>query len=238
MTKKYSEDHSVKVGDVLKVKTAKVDNLPLRVTGIIDDKGGLYSALTVSNDVIQRAFGATKDAFVLVGYDGGRSNAQTKAAIDHLLDSRFPEAEAKTNQEFIDQQEGQIDQLLSLIYALLAMAIIVSLFGIVNTLVLSISERVRELGLLRAIGMSRRQIRRVIRYEAIITAEIGAIIGLALGIVLSILVTRAIDDFKLSIPIPTLIILLIVTAFAGVLAAIIPARRAAKLDVLESLAYE
>lgn len=238
VTKKYSEDHSVKVGDVLKVKTAKVDNLPLRVTGIIDDKGGLYSALTVSNPVIERSFGATKDAFVLVGYDGGKDNKNTKAAIDRLLDNRFPEAEAKTNQEFIDQQEGQIDQLLTLIYALLAMAIIVSLFGIVNTLVLSISERVRELGLLRAIGMSRRQIRRVIRYEAIITAEIGAIIGLALGIVLSILVTRAIDDFRLSIPIPTLIILLIVTAFAGVLAAILPARRAAKLDVLESLAYE
>jgi putative ABC transport system permease protein len=238
VTKKYSEDHGTRVGDTLTLQTAKVARLPLKVTGIIDDKGGLYDALTVSNAVAQSQFGATKDSFVLVGYKPGADAGQTKAAIDHLLDSRFPEAEAKTNQEFIDQQEGQIQQLLDLIYALLAMAIIVSLFGIVNTLVLSISERVRELGLLRAIGMSRRQVRRVIRYEAIITAEIGAVIGMVLGIVLSVLVTRAVDDFKLSIPVLTLVVLLIAAAFAGVLAAIIPARRAAKLDVLESLAYE
>ncbi|HEY6763097.1 MAG TPA: FtsX-like permease family protein [Baekduia sp.] len=238
VTKKYAEDNSVKVGETLDVQTAKVDRLPLKVTGIIDDKGGLYSALTVANPVLERDFGTTKDSFVLVGYQSGVNDSQVKTSIDRLLDTRFPEAEAKTNQEFIDQQEGQIDQLLGLIYALLAMAIIVSLFGIVNTLVLSISERVRELGLLRAIGMSRRQVRRVIRYEAIITAQIGAVIGMVLGIVLSVLVTRAVDDFKLSIPIPTLIVLLVLASFAGVLAAILPARRASRLNVLESLAYE
>ncbi|HWH94149.1 MAG TPA: FtsX-like permease family protein [Baekduia sp.] len=238
VSKKYAEDNDVKVGQTLDLKTAKVDRLPLKVTGIIDDKGGLYGPLTVANSVIQRDFGTTKDAFVFVGYDDTANDKQVKASIDKLLDDQFPEAEAKTNAEFIEQQEGQVDQLLTLIYALLAMAIIVSLFGIVNTLVLSISERVRELGLLRAIGMSRRQVRRVIRYEAIITAQIGAVIGMALGIVLSVLVTRAIDDFKLSIPIPSLILLFVLAAFAGVLAAILPARRASRLDVLESLAYE
>ena len=118
------------------------------------------------------------------------------------------------------------------------LAIIVSLFGIVNTLVLSISERTRELGLLRAVGMSRRQIRRVIRYEAVITALIGGVIGLGVGIVLSLLVTQAIDGFNLSIPVGQLIIVLILAGIAGVLAAVLPARRAAKLDVLEALAYE
>jgi len=238
VSKKYSEDNDVKVGQTLTVQTAKLQRLPLKVTGIIDDKGGLYSGLTVANSVLQRDFGATKDSFVFVGFHPNADDKQVKSSIDRVLDDRFPEAEAKTNAEFIDQQEGQVDQLLTLIYALLAMAIIVSLFGIVNTLVLSISERVRELGLLRAIGMSRRQVRRVIRYEAIITAEIGAVIGMVLGIVLSVLVTRAIDGFQLAIPVVSLIVLLILSAFAGVLAAILPARRASRLDVLESLAYE
>jgi len=238
VSKGFAEDKGIKVGDVLDAETSRLPELKLKVIGIVDDKGGLLGPVTVSNDVLDKDFGFTKDNFVLVGYDHSRPATAVKADIDKVLDAQFPEAEAKTNSEFIKDQEGQVNQLLGLIYALLAMAIIVSLFGIVNTLVLSISERVRELGLLRAIGMSRRQVKRVIRYEAIITAQIGAVIGMVLGIVLSVLVTRAIDDFKLSIPIGSLIILLILAAFAGVLAAILPARRAAKLDVLESLAYE
>ena len=238
VAKKFAEDKSIKVGDTLRVETAKRLVLPLKVTGIVDDKGGLLGQLTVPEDVAERDFGARKDSFAFVGYNGTRPAKAVKADIDKLLNDKFPEAESKTNQQFIKDQEGQVDQLLTLIYALLAMAIIVSLFGIVNTLVLSISERTRELGLLRAIGMSRRQVRRVIRYEAIITAQIGAVIGMALGIVLSILVTRAIDGFKLSIPIGALITLLILAAVAGVFAAILPARRASRLNVLESLAYE
>jgi putative ABC transport system permease protein len=236
--KKYAEDHGTKVGDTLNLQTSLRPKLPLKVIGISYDKGGLTGNLTVANSVLERDFGFRKDGFVLVGYDGSRPAPAVKASIDKLLDARFPEAEAQTNQEFIDGQAKQIDQVLLLIYALLAMAIIVSLFGIVNTLVLSISERTRELGLLRAIGMSRRQVRRMIRYEAIITAQIGAVIGLVLGIVLSVLVTRAIDDFSLSIPVITLILLLIGAAIAGVFAAILPARRASRLNVLESLAYE
>jgi putative ABC transport system permease protein len=238
VSKKYAEDKSLHVGDTLRLETSKRKSMPMRIIGIVDDKGGLLGPATVSNDVMARDFGVTKDSFDFVGYDGSRPETQVKADIDKLLDSQFPEAEAKTNAQFIKDQEGQVNQLLTLIYALLAMAIIVSLFGIVNTLVLSISERVRELGLLRAIGMSRRQVRRVIRYEAIITAQIGAVIGMVLGIVLSVLVTRAIDDFKLSIPIGSLILLLVLAALAGVLAAILPARRASRLNVLESLAYE
>jgi putative ABC transport system permease protein len=236
--KKYAEDNDVKVGQTLELETSLRKSLPLKVVGISYDKGGLTGNLVVANSVLASDFGFRKDGFVLVGYDGTRPAGEVKAAIDKVLDDRFPEAEALTNSEFIDDQAKQIDQVLLLIYALLAMAIIVSLFGIVNTLVLSISERTREFGLLRAVGMSRRQVRRMIRYEAIITAMIGAVIGLVLGIVLSILVTRAIDDFQLSIPIGTLFALLVATAIAGVFAAILPARRASRLNVLESLAYE
>ena len=103
----------------------------------------------------------------------GATGNSVKEAIKRELKADFPQIEALTNQEFIDDQAGQIDQVLALIYALLALAIIVSLFGIVNTLVLSITERTRELGMLRAIGTSRRQVRKMIRYEAIITAMLG-----------------------------------------------------------------
>ena len=113
-----------------------------------------------------------------------------------------------------------------------------SLFGIVNTLVLSITERTRELGMLRAIGTSRKQVRRMIRYEAVITSLIGGVIGLVLGTVLAVLVSQPIDDFTLSLPIGSLVFLLVLAGIAGMLAAILPARRAARLDVLQALAYE
>jgi putative ABC transport system permease protein len=238
VSKGYAESKSLKVGDHVTVQTATRKTLRPQVIGIIHDKGGLTSNLIVDNDTAARDYGLRKDAFVLVGYDGSRPDTAVTASIKQLLDTRFPQAEALTNKEFVKQQEDQINQLLALIYALLTLAIIVSLFGIVNTLVLSISERTRELGLLRAIGMSRRQVRRVIRYEAIITALIGGVIGLGLGLVLSLLVTQAIDDFSLSIPYGQLILVLILAGLAGVLAAILPARRASRLNVLESLAYE
>jgi len=116
--------------------------------------------------------------------------------------------------------------------------VIVSLFGIVNTLVLSITERTRELGMLRAIGTSRSQIKRTIRLEAVITALIGGILGIVIGLVLAILVSTAISDFILAIPGGSLVIVLIASGFAGVGAAIAPARRAARLNVLDALAYE
>jgi len=129
---------------------------------------------------------------------------------------------------------------LGLLYGSLALAIIVSLFGIVLTLILSIHERTRELGMLRAIGMSRRQLRRVIRFEAVITAEIGAILGVTLGVLFAVLVSRPLADegFKLTIPVATVVILLLLSALAGVLAAILPARKAARLDVLEAVSNE
>ena len=233
VSKGYRKDQHP--GPVLRVRTANGTTVSLRVAGTYDDKGHLLSDMTIANAQAAKDFSAGKDNYLFVAATGGK---QTQDAIKASLKNDFPQTEALTNKEFIDNQAGQIDQVLALIYALLALAIIVSLFGIVNTLVLSITERTRELGMLRAIGTSRRQVRRMIRYEAIITAMLGGILGALLGVVLALLVSQPLDDFKLAIPVGSLIVLLILSAVAGVFAAVLPARRAAKLDVLEALAYE
>jgi putative ABC transport system permease protein len=126
------------------------------------------------------------------------------------------------------------------LYALLALTVVVSLLGMVNTLVLSVFERTRELGLLRAVGMTRRQVRRMIRHESVITALIGAALGLPLGLLLAALVTRALSDIGVgfSVPGPTLALLALAAILVGVLAAIFPARRASRLNVLDALHYE
>ena len=123
---------------------------------------------------------------------------------------------------------------------LLALSVLVSLFGIVNTLALSTYERTRELGMMRAIGTSRRQVRSIVRQESVITSMIGAVLGVVLGVLFALLISRPLADegFTLTFPIGTLILLLVLAALFGVLAAIGPARRAARLDVLRALAYE
>jgi putative ABC transport system permease protein len=238
VSKKYAEDHKVKTGDTLNLTTAVGRKEALRVTGIVDDKGGMVAALIVTNQQMVSDFGEPKDAFGMVGVQPGANKKAVQADIKRVLDRRFPEAEALTAKEFKDDIAGQVDQLLSLIYALLALAVIVSLFGIVNTLVLSISERTRELGLLRAVGTTRRQVKRIVRYEAVITSLIGGVLGIVVGAVLAVLFTQPLDNFTLTIPWASLIFLFVLAGIAGVGAAILPARRAAKLDVLDALAYE
>jgi putative ABC transport system permease protein len=127
-----------------------------------------------------------------------------------------------------------------LLYVLLALSVIVSLFGMVNTMILSVFERTRELGMLRAIGMSRRQARRMIRQESVITALIGAALGLPLGLFLAAIVTRGLSDQGIGfhLPLGPLVAFTVVAALAGVVAAIPPARRASRLDVLHALQYE
>ncbi|MDQ3629797.1 MAG: FtsX-like permease family protein [Actinomycetota bacterium] len=235
VSKGYAEEQGIRVGDAVAVTTAAARRLELRVAGIVEDKGRLLDELTVSNDLVAREFGQKKDSLVIVGYTGGDT---TKAAIDRAIKTDFPQVEALTAEEFKSDQAGQVDQLLVLVYALLALTVIVAMFGIVNTLVLSVTERTRELGMMRAIGTSRRQVRRVIRYEAVITAQIGGVLGIVLGVLLALLVSRTIDDFSLTIPYVLLFGLFVAAGIAGVVAAVLPARRASRLDVLEALAYE
>jgi putative ABC transport system permease protein len=241
VTKEYAKAHRVKVGRTLSVLTPSSKRVRLKVLGTVDEKSGLLQDLTISLPLARSAFGQREDALDFVSYAAGQSNAQVQPAVDRLLDSQFPQARSRTAEQFKQDLSKQVNTLLTLIYVLLALSVIVSLFGIVNTLILSIYERTRELGMMRAIGTSRRQIRQMIRYESIITALIGGVFGLFIGIVGAILVvTLALSGsgYVISIPVGTLVVLLFVAALAGLLAAQLPARRAARLNMLQALAGE
>ena len=204
------------------------------------DFGLLGGGLVIPNADLAKDFDAKNDAFVFLRFKPGADPADTRAMIDRTLKASFPDAQTRDREQVKDQQAGQINQLLYLIYALLALSVIVSLFGIVNTLALSIFERTRELGLLRAVGMSRRQVKRIVRLEAVITSLIGALLGLVLGVLFALAISRPLetDGFRLTFPIGTLLALVVGAALAGMVASLWPARRAARLDVLRALAYE
>lgn len=138
-------------------------------------------------------------------------------------------------------QAGQINQLLTIIDALLALAIIIAVIGIINTLVLSVLERTRELGLLRAVGMTRRQVRRMVRGESVIIALFGAVLGMVVGVGFGAALSRAVlkgSSGVISVPVSTLIVFLVLATIFGVAAAIWPARRAARTNLLSALAFE
>ncbi|CAN5588246.1 ABC transporter permease [soil metagenome] len=237
---KWAKDNDVEVGQVLTLLTPSDRTVRLTVKGTYEDDAQLLTDLTVPNATIVREFASKDLAVALAGVAPGQSVGAVKKRAEASLESRFPSVEVLTKKEFTDDVAGQINQLLSLFYVLLGLAVIVSLFGLVNTLALSIYERTRELGMVRAIGMSRRQVRTIVRYESVITALIGAVLGLVLGVLFSIAMTPTLADqgLKIAIPFGTLIVLTLLAALAGVLAAIGPARRASRLDVLEALAYE
>jgi putative ABC transport system permease protein len=241
LTKGYADAHHLKVGQTLFLRTPMRFHFSLRVLGMANVNARLLVNLTIALPLARAAFGQREDALDFVSYAPGVKNAQVQPAVQRLLAAHFPQARSRTAAQFKADQAGQINTLLALIYVLLALSVIVSLFGIVNTLILSIYERTRELGMMRAIGASRRQVRQMIRYESVITALIGGVFGLVIGVVGAILVTTFAlsgSGYVQSFPIGTLLILLVVAALAGLLAAQLPARRAARLDLLESLASE
>jgi ABC-type antimicrobial peptide transport system permease subunit len=192
--------------------------------------------VTIAGRTFDANYENPQNLFSFVAMRGGQSD-QNERALNRALRS-FPNAKAQTRQDFIDAILLGLTQTLNILYVLLGLAVIISLFGIVNTLVLTVFERTRELGMLRAIGMTRRQVRRMIRYESVITALIGAVLGILLGIILGALLAARLDFVAFSVPVGKLIVFGIAAVIVGILAAIFPARRAAKLNPLEALQYE
>jgi putative ABC transport system permease protein len=236
--KAYAKAQHLTVGSPLAVEVPSGQTLHLVLKGIFaPPKGGSpYGDVTISTQRFDAEYQNPQNIFAFVDMAGGVTEANT-AKLTNALEP-FPDAKIATASEFKKNQEQGINTLLNLLYVLLSLSILISLFGIVNTLVLTVFERTRELGMLRAIGMTRRQVRRMIRHESIVTALIGAALGIPVGVALALMVGKAISYPAFTIPWGTLVVFVIAAILAGLVAAIIPARRAGKLNVLQALQYE
>ena len=238
VAKSYAKDHKLKVGSPVTLKTPSGGVLHLKLRGIFDPpKGGSpFGDVTFSTARFDREYANPQNLFAFVKTSGGVTDPNT-ARLKQVL-AKFPDAKIQTKSQFIKLQESGISFLLKLLYVLLSLSILISLFGIVNTLVLTVFERTREIGMLRAVGMTRRQVRNMIRHESIITALLGAALGIPVGIVLALMIGKAIRYPAFTIPWVTLVVFVVGAIIAGLFAAIFPARRAGRLNVLEALQYE
>jgi putative ABC transport system permease protein len=231
--------HHLFVGSRLVVITPTGARVPLAVKGIFKppNGGSPFGPVTMSAATWDRVYTQPENLYTLVKMRGGETPGNS-LALKRVMRA-FPNAKVQTRQQFVDNQISGLSSILNILYVLLALSIIVSLFGIVNTLVLSVFERTREIGMLRAVGTSRRQVRRMIRHESVITALIGSVLGIILGIAFgALLAARDSSSIAFVIPVGRIIVFLIASWLVGLLAAIFPARRAAKLNPLQALAYE
>lgn len=238
VSKAYAKAKHLSVGSPITVETPSAKTMHLVLRGIFapPQGGSPYGDVTISTQRFDAEYPNPQNVFAFVNVAGGVTAANTAKLAKAL--KPFPDAKVATESQFKKNQEQGIDTLLNLLYVLLSLSIIISLFGIVNTLVLTVFERTRELGMLRAVGMTRRQVRRMIRHESIVTALIGAALGIPVGIVLALMVGKAIKYAAFTIPVGTLVTFIFAAIIAGIVAAIFPARRAGRLNVLEALQYE
>jgi ABC-type antimicrobial peptide transport system permease subunit len=238
--KQFADDQHLKVDDSFGILTPSNKRAEVRVAGIYKAPPffPLLGSVSVTTSRFDSIYDQPRDAFVFVNVRGDASEPAEKSLEASV--ASFPDAKVQTRKQWIDAQDKEFNNFLLTLYVLLALSVIVSLFGMVNTLVLSVFERTRELGMLRAVGMTRAQVARLVRQESVITALIGAALGLPLGIFLAVLVTRALSQFNVefSPPWTTLISFAIIAVIVGVLASVAPARRASRLNVLRALQYE
>ncbi|WP_338899526.1 FtsX-like permease family protein [Streptomyces sp. TG1A-60] len=244
MDVEFARDHDVTLGDTIPVRFPAGKNAELRVGALTDQdtadgfgmRGGLYFGM----GTIEKYVPDGQDSALYVNAASGVGADELRADLERTLEA-YPQVQVRDQADYKELVRGQIAVLLYLVYALLGLAIVIAVLGVVNTLALSVVERTREIGLLRAIGLSRRQLRRMIRLESVVIAVFGAVLGLALGLVWGVCVQQvlALQGMKaLAIPWGTVIAVVIGSAVVGVVAALLPALRASRMNVLAAIAHE
>lgn len=234
-----ANDLHLKVGDKANVEFSRTGKKTFTIAGIYKE-ASLAGNYVVSLGAFKANYSDQLDQFVALNAKDGVTEAQLDKALQPVFQD-FPQLELQDRTAFAAGQGGQVDQLLIIINVLLLLAILIAVLGIANTLALSVLERIHEIGLLRAVGMTRRQTRRMIRWEGAIVSAFGASVGVVVGILFGLAALSAMPEDLVTVtrvPIPNMIGLLIFSVFAGLLAAIFPARRAGKLDVLAAIASE
>ncbi|HLY81746.1 MAG TPA: FtsX-like permease family protein [Acidimicrobiales bacterium] len=232
---KVAKSHHLKVGDTVQMGFAATGIKPVVVGGTFKTNQFVGNYVVSSQIIADNVNQVLDDALFL------KTASHSPDATAALINAAriYPNVNVKTAAQFKQDQKKQLNTVLAIVYVLLLLSIIIALIGVVNTLALSVIERTREIGLLRAIGTQRRQIKRMIRGEAVVVSLIGAVLGLVLGVALGAAVVSAISSSgidTLAIPVSTIVIVVLFTLVFGVVAAVWPARRAAKLDVLQAIA--
>jgi len=236
VSKDKAKELKVALGDTITASFLDGTKLSLKVAGVFDSS--FLGGIVVDRGLLEKSTAPHFDFQILATGKGGISNADLKTAVKTVTD-KVPIAKTQTRAEFIDSQVQQVSGILNFIYALLGMSVFIAVLGIVLTLMLSVYERRRELGLVRAIGMTRRQVRSSVRWESIVTAVIGATMGVVLGVSLGWIVVKALADQGLNtfaVSITSVVLFTIMAMLFAVAAAWFPSRRAAKADILQAIA--
>jgi putative ABC transport system permease protein len=237
---RVADEKGYQIGQRIRMAFPRTGEQQMEIVGTYHDDALFSNGYIITLDDFSENAGDDLDSLVLAKRAKGVSDVAARAAVAPIL-QQFPAAELQSQEEFKKQVASQIDGLLLFVVILLLLAVFIALIGIVNTLALSIFERTRELGLLRAVGMVRRQMKRMIRWESVIITILGAVLGLAVGAFFGWAAVSAMGDIgvdRLSFPAFRLVLFVVLSAAAGVIAAIFPARRAAKLDVLDAIAHQ
>ncbi|WP_148574071.1 ABC transporter permease [Nocardioides caldifontis] len=239
VSSQVAEDRDLGIGDTVTLKFQGGD-VDVQIAGITDAGASLPVEWVVTQETLEKGGLKPLDSMVFVTKAEGATTAELREGVDAITES-LPTVTLKDPQEFADEQKGQINQFLYLIYGLLALSVLIALLGVVNTLALSVIERTREVGLLRAIGVSRTQLRTMIRLESMVIAVFGALLGVLIGVVFGVSLISTLEDeglTELVVPWAALVAFVVGAAVLGVLAAVFPARRAARLDVLRAITAE